>query len=394
MPSFGIALSMAKKIATKNKNHPGVFYSESTARKYNGKPDRIYWIAYRDPDLKWLKVGRASEGVTEAYAFQKRVEILNNLNLGENPAALIRKKTPVLDSIAGAYFEWMKVEGKSAGREKNRYDVHIKPVLGTTNLNAITPERLDAFKAELSATLAPATVQKIFSMLRAAVNLALRRKKITGINPFSRQGNFIMPKVDNGAERFLTVQEADDLLKELELRSAQLCHMAFVALHTGLRATELFEIKGADIDANNKIANIRAKGGNRETVFLEPEVLEILQAYYTTPDARLFPDRNGQRMKGIPKTFDRAVEVLGLNQNATSAKQKVIFHTLRHTFASWLAQSGKTSLLELQKLMRHKKIEMTLRYAHLFPGQQREKLPIINQILTVHRLSLELHDAS
>ena len=38
---------------------------------------------------------------------------------------------------------------------------------------------------------------------------------------------------------------------------------------------------------------------------------------------------------------------------------------MRHTFASWLAQSGKVTLMELQKLMRHKNITMTMRYAHL-----------------------------
>ncbi|MFQ9367338.1 MAG: tyrosine-type recombinase/integrase [Bilophila wadsworthia] len=56
-------------------------------------------------------------------------------------------------------------------------------------------------------------------------------------------------------------------------------------------------------------------------------------------------------------------------------------HTMRHTFASWLAQSGKVTLMGLQKLMRHKNITMTMRYAHLFPGQENEKLSIIGDIL-------------
>ncbi|WP_279076161.1 tyrosine-type recombinase/integrase, partial [Bilophila wadsworthia] len=59
----------------------------------------------------------------------------------------------------------------------------------------------------------------------------------------------------------------------------------------------------------------------------------------------------------------------------------VTLHTMRHTFASWLAQSGKVTLMELQKLMRHKNITMTMRYAHLFPGQESEKLSIIGDML-------------
>lgn len=56
---------------------------------------------------------------------------------------------------------------------------------------------------------------------------------------------------------------------------------------------------------------------------------------------------------------------------------------MRHTFASWLAQSGKVTLMGLQKLMRHKNITMTMRYAHLFPGQENEKLSIIGDILVL-----------
>jgi len=46
-----------------------------------------------------------------------------------------------------------------------------------------------------------------------------------------------------------------------------------------------------------------------------------------------------------------------------------------------LAPSGKVTLMELQKLMRHKNITMTMRYAHLFPGQESEKLSIIGDML-------------
>ena len=54
---------------------------------------------------------------------------------------------------------------------------------------------------------------------------------------------------------------------------------------------------------------------------------------------------------------------------------------MRHTFASWLAQSGKVTLMDLKKLMRLKIITMTMRYAHLFSGQESEKLSIIGDML-------------
>ena len=52
-------------------------------------------------------------------------------------------------------------------------------------------------------------------------------------------------------------------------------------------------------------------------------------------------------------------------------KNKVVIHTLRHTFASHLAING-TPIFTIQKLMNHKDIKMTLRYAKLSPDSGRD----------------------
>ena len=63
------------------------------------------------------------------------------------------------------------------------------------------------------------------------------------------------------------------------------------------------------------------------------------------------------------------------------SRKKVWFHVLRHTFASWLAQSGTVTLQELRDIMRHHSITMTERYAHLIPGKAETKTAIIDSIL-------------
>ncbi len=67
------------------------------------------------------------------------------------------------------------------------------------------------------------------------------------------------------------------------------------------------------------------------------------------------------------------MERLGLNDGIDDPRDKVVFHTLRHTFASWLAIQG-TPILTLKELMGHKSLAMTERYAHLMPDVKREAI--------------------
>ena len=246
----------------------------------------------------------------------------------------------------------------------------------------ITPEVLDKFKAALMACQSSASAKKLFTTLRAAINFAIKRNIYTGKNPISTQtSTFTLPREDNRGERFLTRGDAKRLLEALALRSTPLHDMAFVALYTGMRATEIFGLKGADIDESSRVANINGKGGQREAVLLPDEALHILLKYRAAPDALLFQKKGGGRHGAVSAAFRRAIDSLGLNDGIADKRHKVWFHTFRHTFASWLAQSGEVGLHELMKHLRHKNIEMTLRYAHLIPDRQRDHLNIISKVM-------------
>jgi integrase len=88
------------------------------------------------------------------------------------------------------------------------------------------------------------------------------------------------------------------------------------------------------------------------------------------PNEIVFKDRNGKQIKEASNSFGRAVDGLHLNREVIDRRQKVTFHSLRHTFASWLVQQGEP-LYTVQKLMGHASLSMTERYSHLSPDNMK-----------------------
>mgnify|MGYP005811548323 CR=1 FL=1 len=362
----------------------GVYYRISTKRDpRTGDYDRIYCFSYVDNFKKqhWKTVGRHSEGVRVQTARAARVEFLAELNAGRNP--VINDTVTVGDAVE-AYVAWAHNECKHVDKPLQQYNKHVRARIHAVPISSVTTGMLTTIRDELTRKrMSPQSIHHHFSFIRRVINYAIRTNRWNGINPVASQGGWKMPKVDNGRLRFFTPDEAKILLDELKKRSPQLHDMALLSLKTGLRATEIFRLKGEDVDPRGNVLHIIAKGGERQIVHAPPSIIDMLLAYKRKPGEYIFQERDtGQPIKRISKTFERAVQAIG---NATRDSQyRITFHTLRHTFASWLAQSGKVTLLELKELMRHETLTMTQRYAHLIPSQTAKKLIIIDDFLKEH----------
>jgi integrase len=79
------------------------------------------------------------------------------------------------------------------------------------------------------------------------------------------------------------------------------------------------------------------------------------------PNELIFKDRDhGREIESISKTFDRTVKRLGFNNGVIHRRQRAVFHTLKHTFGSWLAMQG-TPILTMKELLGHKSLAMTVK---------------------------------
>lgn len=386
--AFGVALTYPQTMSAGRKfirtKHSGVYYRESASRTHGGKPDRCFVVYYTDANKKghWHTVGWASEGINERYAIAKRQELLGEVARGKSPQ--LQRSYTVGDAVK-LYTQWATAEGKAIDRETIRYDGNLRADLDALPIASLTPHMLTQLKAKLLERLSPGSVLHCFSFIRRCIYHAMSDGKYTGINPVAttRSGKWKMPRVQNAGVRYLTPEEARLLLDELKKSpSPQLHDMSLLSLKTGMRVAEIFTIRGQDVDKANGLIHFTAKDGTRQFVHATEDVIEILKAYKRRPGALVFQARTGGAITyGVSKAFVRAVDRLRLNEGITDKRHRVWFHTWRHTFASWMAQSGEVSLLELKELMRHETLAMTQRYAHLIPGHQRKLLPIIERAL-------------
>ncbi len=78
----------------------------------------------------------------------------------------------------------------------------------------------------------------------------------------------------------------------------------------------------------------------------------------------------------VSDAFERCVDALGLNDGVSDPRNKVDFHALRHTFASWLVQKD-VAIYTVAKLMGHSTIQMTQRYSHLSPSAERKATEVL-----------------
>lgn len=196
--------------------------------------------------------------------------------------------------------------------------------------------------------------------------------KYTGANPVK---NVSFPTLNNKRERFLSFEEAQNLLQELKKGSQTSYEIALVSLHTGMRAGEIFNLRTQDLDFSNGIIRIAdPKNKSSRHAFMTEHIKDVLKFRVQQKESgdlvflpRIHAKSQISRVSGF---FQRTADSL-FNKAITDRRERAVFHSLRHTFGSWLAIQG-TPLQVIKELLGHKTLSMTERYAHLIPDVKKE----------------------
>jgi integrase len=149
-------------------------------------------------------------------------------------------------------------------------------------------------------------------------------------------------------------------IKEDWLRS-----VVIFSAHTGMRQGEILLLKWSQIDLDRRMINIesnkgfRTKAGRRRTIPINNTVCHLLRSKMEIKKTDYVFTLNGDviNRRWVGEKLRRYVRQLGLNR-------KLNFHSLRHSFASWLAMDG-VSIYQISKLLGHSDVSVTQDfYAH------------------------------
>lgn len=365
--------------------HVGVFERESSERLHKGKPDIAYDVCYKfEGKLIWEKIGWKSEGYSPKLASDIRSDRLRAIRHGQELPKQ-KKKIPLFEDAVKEYLKWAEVNKARSGRsDKSLYENHLKK-FDKKRLSEITSFDLERLKASLMKKneLSAATIKHALILVRQVFNKAIAWKLYEGTHPLK---GVRLPRLANMKDRFITHEEADALLKAINEISPQMHDMCLLALHTGMRFGEITALKAQDLDFENGFINI-ADPKNKETrkAFMTKAVKEMLESRKPeNPDEYVFKARDGGRIGQATKSFERAVNKVGLNDGIEDSRLRITFHSLRHTFASWLAMQGET-ILTIKELLGHKSLAMTLRYAHLIPDHKRRAIRNMERVFEKKR---------
>jgi integrase len=373
--------AMAKKISVKK--YTGVYFTESTIRKWRERPDRCYWVAFRDTKtgkLCWERCGWASEGWTPEAAQKRRYELLEQDRAGAYKPKQERKADQMAFGVLMEehYLPWAKENKKRHAGDEHLYRNWLKPRFADKELRQIAPLDLERLKKEMrDAGKAEATVRHALCLVRQAFNKVVVWRLWSGENPCK---GIAFPIPNNARQRFLSRDEASRLLETLRQRSPQVARIATMSLYGGLRLGEVLGLAWSNVDLKNGIIMVQdTKNSESRPIFITDPIRRIMSELNRgEPNELLFKSKTGNPVQWLSKSFAATVDELKLNEGVSDPRERVTFHTLRHTYASWAVMAG-VPLYVVGKALGHRTLTMAARYSHLAQDSHRAAFEAVAQ---------------
>ena len=198
---------------------------------------------------------------------------------GEDITVISAKKKKdiiTLNHLAEKYF----TDKKSSNERKQKYENHIKGLIGNKQIDNITKADINkVINKVLELGRSNGTANSVHSLISTIINHNIKQHGLKVINPCICIAKL---KADNKRERYLNIDEINQLKNEIK-DNFFVNLFVELALTTGGRLETILHIQQKDIDLDNKIINLNnLKTKRRYTGFLQDETISILKEYLPT----------------------------------------------------------------------------------------------------------------
>lgn len=232
---------------------------------------------------------------------------------------------------------------------------HCLRLLGkTTNVKRITKADLATMRAELLREgRANGGVNRIMSILNTCLK-ELCENEIIDKYPKLKQLD-----EGKGRQEYYTRQNISDMVRVAKEKygNLELADAILFGVFTGCRQANLLGLEVRDVDFNNDTINFReTKNGDDHIVDIHPDLNAILlpRCENKDPYSRVFEFRNKD---DLWNAFKKVRNDVGLDK-------RYVWHSLRHTCGSWLAEA-EVPVQTIASILGHKTLEMSMRYTHI-----------------------------
>lgn len=340
-----------------------------------------YYVWYRDEAKRRHKVSTRTKYKVEAIKFFQAFK-------REEYEKLKKAKNVLLSTFSKEYLEY--VQANLAERTLIIHTNTLKrfiALFGDMPLMSVTARHFDLYKshrlnmikdprAKVPQKIRPVTVNIDLRALQTIFNTAVRWELIQK-NPFMGLRHALVPEQ---SPIFCTKEDVQKLMSAVS--EEWLKDMIVFAVLTGLRRGEIVNLRWKDVNMDRRTVKIESnpnfvsKQGRKRVVPLGDTAFLLVQKRFGKSDSEYVFTLNGRRIfdEWVTHAFKKAVRAANLEDG------RIHFHSLRHTFASWLVQDG-VSLYEVQRLLGHSSIRVTEIYSHLQPEMMHD---------TVNRINLKL----
>jgi len=360
---------------------PKVKAEAKTRRARAGKPDRgifekvpgsgTWWIRYVDTQGRYRREKAGTWGNADKLLTKRKNDALQGKKLPET----LRQRVVCFGEIADDALAYSRTHKRSYHDDESRMK-RLKEWFGVRESESLTGPELERRLSDVATAekWAASTYNHYRSLLMLVYREARRVGKVT-VNPAR---DIRHRKENNSRVRFLSRGENGEYARLVKaIREKYPEHLAefIFALNTGLRLSSQYGAAYEMMDWTRNVLDIpRTKNDEAGHVPLNSDVLAAIRSLSSWRECK-GPIFRNQRHPEKPVLsndhwFKPALAAAGISDFK--------WHDLRHTFASWLVQDG-VPLERVSKLLGHKSLTMTMRYAHLAPNQLHEDVALLTK---------------